>query len=82
MNLGKRPYTIFPDDRVCQLIVLPYAKVDFVEVDELEDSDRGSDGYGSTADEVVMANSAYDRAIDMSVSWTRWTARRRCARRS
>ena len=37
-----------PDDRVCQLVILPYAKVDFVEVDELEDSDRGSNGYGST----------------------------------
>lgn len=48
VNLGKRPYTIFPDDRVCQLIILPYAKVDFVKVDELEDSDRGSNGYGST----------------------------------
>ena len=48
VNLGKRPYTIFPDDRVCQLVILPYAKVDFVKVDELEDSDRGSNGYGST----------------------------------
>lgn len=35
-------------DRVCQLIILPYPKVEFEEVKELSDSDRGTNGYGST----------------------------------
>lgn len=35
-------------DRVGQLIILPYPKVNFEEVEELSDSDRGTGGYGST----------------------------------
>lgn len=35
-------------DRVGQLIVLPYPKVEFEEVNELSASDRGTGGYGST----------------------------------
>ena len=35
-------------DRVGQLIIMPYPKIDFVEVDELIPSDRGEGGYGST----------------------------------
>lgn len=35
-------------DRVGQLIIIPYPKVEFEEVGELSDSDRGANGYGST----------------------------------
>ena len=35
-------------DRVGQLIVIPYPKIDFEEVDELTETERGSGGYGST----------------------------------
>ena len=35
-------------DRVGQLIVIPYPRIDFVEVDELTETDRGEGGYGST----------------------------------
>lgn len=35
-------------DRIGQLIVMPYPKVEFEEVDELSPSDRGEGGYGST----------------------------------
>ena len=35
-------------DRVGQLIIMPYPKIDFIEVDELIPSDRGLGGYGST----------------------------------
>lgn len=35
-------------DRVAQMIILPYPKVEFVEVDELSDTERGTGGYGST----------------------------------
>ena len=34
--------------RVAQMIIMPYPHVDFVEVDELSDSDSGDGGYGST----------------------------------
>ena len=35
-------------DRVGQLIIMPYPKIDFVEVENLTPTDRGEGGYGST----------------------------------
>lgn len=35
-------------DRIAQLIIIPYPEVEFEEVDELSESDRGVGGYGST----------------------------------
>lgn len=37
-------------DRVGQIIIMPYPKIEFVEVAELSDSDRGVCGYGSTGE--------------------------------
>ena len=35
-------------DRIVQIIIIPYPKVRFVEVDELSQTDRGEGGFGST----------------------------------
>jgi len=35
-------------DRIGQLIIMPYPRIDFVEVDELTPTERGTTGYGST----------------------------------
>ena len=35
-------------ERVGQLVIIPYPEIEFEEVDELSDSERGSGGYGST----------------------------------
>ena len=35
-------------ERICQLIIIPYPKVEFKEVDELSETSRGSGGHGST----------------------------------
>lgn len=35
-------------DRVGQLIIIPHPRIDFVEVDELIPTERGTGGYGST----------------------------------
>ena len=45
-HLFAKPYD--KGDRVAQMIIMPYPHVDFVEVDELSESDRGDGGYGST----------------------------------
>lgn len=37
-----------PGDRIAQLVFIPYLNVDFVEVENLEDTDRGDGGFGST----------------------------------
>lgn len=35
-------------DRVGQLIIIPYPNIEFEEVSDLEDTQRGADGFGST----------------------------------
>lgn len=35
-------------DRIGQIIIMPYPEIEFVEVYELSDSERGTGGYGST----------------------------------
>ena len=35
-------------DRIGQIIILPYPKIEFIEVDELGETNRGEGGYGST----------------------------------
>lgn len=37
-------------DRIGQLIIIPYPRIELEEVEELEKSDRGSGGYGSTGE--------------------------------
>lgn len=48
LNLGTEPFTVKPGDRICQLVIVPYTKAKFWTVKELGESDRGTDGYGST----------------------------------
>ena len=35
-------------DRIAQIVILPYPKVSFVEVEELSETERGTGGFGST----------------------------------
>lgn len=41
-----KPYEV--GDRVFQMIILPYPKIEFKEVEELSTTDRGKGGHGST----------------------------------
>ena len=40
--------TIQPNERIAQLIILPYERVELEVVDELDDTKRGDGGFGST----------------------------------
>jgi len=42
------PYTINPQDRIAQLVVLPYLPLEFEVVSELFETERGTGGFGST----------------------------------
>lgn len=39
---------ILPQEKIAQLVVIPYLAVEFQEVDELNDTVRGEGGFGST----------------------------------
>jgi len=47
-NLGRESFTISKGMRIAQIAIRPVPEVEFVEVDELEESDRGEGGFGST----------------------------------
>ena len=48
INQLKEPYTIQPFERIAQMVIQPVALPELVEVDELDDTDRGAGGFGST----------------------------------
>lgn len=37
-------------DKVAQLVIMPYPEIEFEEVDELPESERGANGHGSTGE--------------------------------
>lgn len=39
---------IMPNERIAQLVVMPYLSIEFEEVAELTDTERGNGGFGST----------------------------------
>ncbi len=47
-NHSQSVYTIQPQERIAQLVVLPVCLPSLVEADELEESQRGAGGFGST----------------------------------
>ena len=47
-NLGSRPYTVHKGDRIAQLIIQPCALSKLEIVQELDETERNLDGFGST----------------------------------
>jgi dUTP pyrophosphatase len=47
-NRGTAAFTIAPQERIAQLVIVPVQQVRFNEVDDFTQSDRGAGGFGST----------------------------------
>ncbi len=47
-NISDKPVLISKGERIGQLLILPYVKVEFTEVDTLCETERGEGGFGST----------------------------------
>lgn len=47
-NLGDQPITVNSGDRIAQMIFMPIFRAVFEEVAELEETSRGTGGFGST----------------------------------
>lgn len=47
-NHGQQPRTVQDGERIAQLLILPCLSPPFTEVDVLDDTERGSGGFGST----------------------------------
>lgn len=48
INLSDEPFTIEPGMRIAQMVVAKYERVEWREVDQLGETERGGGGYGST----------------------------------
>ncbi|MGO9834979.1 MAG: dUTP diphosphatase [Polyangiaceae bacterium] len=51
VNLADAPATIAPLERIAQLVIAPVAHAEFDLAGELDETDRGEGGYGSTGRE-------------------------------
>jgi len=48
INLSNEEYTVTNGERIAQMVILPVAQAEFTVADELEKTERGSGGFGST----------------------------------
>ena len=48
VNLGQEPYTINDGDRIAQAVFARYERAEFVLSDEVNETERGGGGFGST----------------------------------
>jgi len=48
INHGDESYHVKKGDRIAQMIVAPVKPIKYVNVDTLDDTQRGSGGFGST----------------------------------
>lgn len=48
VNLSKDPFTINPGERIAQMVIAQHEQADFVVVDTLDKSERGTGGIGHT----------------------------------
>ena len=48
IKLTEEPYTIQPFERIAQMVIKPVELPEIVEVEELDGTDRGAGGFGST----------------------------------
>ena len=48
VNLSNEPFVINPGERIAQMVVARYEKVEWDEVEVLDETERGEGGFGST----------------------------------
>ena len=48
VNLSQTSFTIQPEERIAQLVVAKYEQIQWEEMEELSETNRGAGGFGST----------------------------------
>ena len=48
VNLSQQPFEIVPGERIAQMVIARHEQVVWEEVDQLDDTQRGAGGFGST----------------------------------
>ena len=47
-NVSGEPYTVEPNERIAQMVISPVIIPELIEVEKLDETDRGEGGFGST----------------------------------
>jgi len=48
INLSAETFVVNDGERICQMIIAQHAQAEWIEVDELNETDRGAGGFGHT----------------------------------
>lgn len=48
VNLSNEPFVVNPGERIAQLVIARYEKIEWDEVEVLDETERGEGGFGST----------------------------------
>ncbi|MEO8912201.1 MAG: dUTP diphosphatase [Candidatus Saccharimonas sp.] len=48
LNTRNEPFSVTPGMRIAQMVIARYEQAELVEVEELDETERGAGGYGST----------------------------------
>jgi len=48
INLSNEDFTIENGERICQMVIAQHAQVEWIEVEELNETERGAGGFGHT----------------------------------
>ncbi len=48
VNLSNEPFTVNDGERICQMVIGRYSRVEWDEVDNLDETERGEGGFGHT----------------------------------
>ncbi len=48
INLSREPFTINDGDRICQIVINQYTRVEWEAVERLDETERGDGGFGHT----------------------------------
>ncbi len=68
-NHSMMPQTIEPNERIAQLVITPFLHVDFVESEELTDTQRGAGGFGSTGTTITLSHDETKRTADYAIRY-------------
>jgi dUTP pyrophosphatase len=49
INLGREPFQVMRGMRIAQMVIAPVPRVEIVEAQELDETERGGGGFGHTA---------------------------------
>jgi len=48
VNLSQEPFEIVPGERIAQMVIARHEQVEWEQVEQLDDTERGAGGFGST----------------------------------